>query len=67
MSYNCVRQSRFQQKIGHSVGTEDVLRWSPVVWLVGVCIAGAFMNLIFYCQKKYKERKLRQRNGQVYP
>ncbi|CAJ0604479.1 unnamed protein product [Cylicocyclus nassatus] len=46
------------------VGTEDVLRWSPVVWLVGVCVAGAFMNLIFYCRKKYRERKRRQRDQQ---
>ncbi|KAL6737650.1 hypothetical protein Aduo_011277 [Ancylostoma duodenale] len=47
------------------VGTEDVLRWSPVVWLLGVCVAGAFMNLVFYCQKKYRERKRRQRDRQV--
>ncbi|VDO29843.1 unnamed protein product [Haemonchus placei] len=46
------------------VGTEDVLRWSPVVWLLGVCVAGTFMNLIFYCQKKYRERKQRQRDQQ---
>ncbi|KAK6751809.1 hypothetical protein RB195_003308 [Necator americanus] len=46
------------------VGTEDVLRWSPVVWLLGVCVAGAFMNLVFYCQKKYRERKRRQRDRQ---
>ncbi|KAK6057309.1 hypothetical protein COOONC_05174 [Cooperia oncophora] len=46
------------------VGTEDVLRWSPVVWLLGVCVAGTFMNLVFYCQKKYRERKRRQRDQQ---
>ncbi|VDM56640.1 unnamed protein product [Angiostrongylus costaricensis] len=46
------------------VGTEDVLRWSPVVWLLGVCVAGTFMNLIFYCQKKYRERKRRQQDQQ---
>ncbi|KAJ1349229.1 hypothetical protein KIN20_004702 [Parelaphostrongylus tenuis] len=46
------------------VGTEDVLRWSPVVWLLGVCVAGTLMNLVFYCQKKYRERKRRRRDQQ---
>ncbi|WKY07871.1 hypothetical protein Q1695_007396 [Nippostrongylus brasiliensis] len=60
-------RSRHKQKccsLDVEVGTEDVLRWSPVVWLLGVCVAGTFMNLVFYCQKKYRERKRRQRDRQ---
>ncbi|CAI4228467.1 unnamed protein product [Auanema sp. JU1783] len=47
------------------VGPEDVLRWSPIVWLIGVCTAGAIMNFIFYCQKKYQEKKRRRRNVEL--
>uniref|UniRef100_A0A0K0DIG3 Attractin n=1 Tax=Angiostrongylus cantonensis TaxID=6313 RepID=A0A0K0DIG3_ANGCA len=64
MHFNKVYETKNGGSFSFQVDTEDVLRWSPVVWLLGVCVAGTFMNLIFYCQKKYRERKRRQRDQQ---
>ncbi|GMS95627.1 hypothetical protein PENTCL1PPCAC_17802, partial [Pristionchus entomophagus] len=37
--------------------TEEVLRWSPIVWLLGVIIAGLTCNGIFYCRKLCVKRR----------
>ncbi|CAD6191305.1 unnamed protein product [Caenorhabditis auriculariae] len=34
-----------------------VMRWSPILWLLGICIGVGLMNGIFYVREKRRQRK----------
>ncbi|CAJ0568636.1 unnamed protein product, partial [Mesorhabditis spiculigera] len=44
------------------VAAEDIFRWAPVIWLLGVVVAGTMINLFLQCAKMIaKKRKERRR------
>ncbi|CAJ0928958.1 unnamed protein product, partial [Mesorhabditis belari] len=48
------------------VATEDIFRWAPVIWLLGVVVAGTFMNLFLQCARFFsKRRKRRTRRASI--
>ena len=51
------------------VSLDDVFKWSPVVWLVGVIICGLLMNIFIQIKKFFKRRRakrLREQQNLLY-
>ncbi|VDK45251.1 unnamed protein product [Anisakis simplex] len=40
------------------VPIDDVFKWSPIVWLIGVLICCLLLNFLCFCRKLYKRRQL---------
>ena len=47
------------------VSLDDVFKWSPVVWLVGVIICGLVMNLFLQIRRFFKKRRAKRLREQV--
>ncbi|KHN84933.1 hypothetical protein Tcan_03361 [Toxocara canis] len=37
---------------------DEIFKWSPIVWLIGVLLCCLFMNFLCFCRKIYKRRQL---------
>ncbi|KAM3725549.1 putative potassium transport system protein Kup [Dirofilaria immitis] len=37
---------------------DEIFKWSPVVWLIGILLCCLFMNFLYYCRRIYKRRQL---------
>uniref|UniRef100_A0A914CUP7 Uncharacterized protein n=1 Tax=Acrobeloides nanus TaxID=290746 RepID=A0A914CUP7_9BILA len=46
------------------ISFEDVFKWSPIVWLVGVVTCGLIMNVFLQIRKWYKRRQAKRRSEQ---
>ncbi|VDP16537.1 unnamed protein product [Onchocerca flexuosa] len=40
------------------VTVDEVFKWSPVIWLIGIFLCCLLMNFLCYCRRIYKRRQL---------
>uniref|UniRef100_A0A914ZUB9 Transmembrane protein 188 n=1 Tax=Parascaris univalens TaxID=6257 RepID=A0A914ZUB9_PARUN len=48
------------------VPVDEIFKWSPIVWLIGVLLCCLFMNFLCFCRKVYKRRQISRNRRQVF-
>uniref|UniRef100_A0A914ZRL6 Transmembrane protein 188 n=2 Tax=Parascaris univalens TaxID=6257 RepID=A0A914ZRL6_PARUN len=46
------------------VPVDEIFKWSPIVWLIGVLLCCLFMNFLCFCRKVYKRRQISRNRRQ---